>query len=453
MNLNNKKVSILGMAHSGLSAVQKLKSLGAIPFMSDSRPLNELNIENEILDNYDYETGGHTKKVLDADLIIVSPGVPTSISILENAFQKGIPIWSELELGYQIVKNFKSKIIGVTGSNGKSSTSTLIYHILQQSGKKVILAGNIGSAFTSFPIENEDYEFIVLEVSSFQLDTILEFKPDISIILNITPDHLNRYKTFDNYVRSKSKILMNQTENDFTILNYDDSICRDIANKYPVQKEYYSVGKFINHKVWVKNNKIILQSDNKIKKEIDFNDIIIQGLHNISNISAATIACMYCGIPTDDIVNGIITFAGLEHRLEPVLSFKGITFINDSKATNGASVLNAIQSFHTPINLIMGGSNKNEDFSPLKPYIEENVRNLIIFGETKEILYRTFNDIVSTYIVNDLKSAVNQAVSVAKENDYVLLSPGCASYDMFENFEDRGKQFKEIVLNIRTNQG
>ncbi|MCK4338981.1 MAG: UDP-N-acetylmuramoyl-L-alanine--D-glutamate ligase [Candidatus Cloacimonetes bacterium] len=454
MNFKNKRVAVLGMACSGIAAAIKLKTLNAIPFLSEIKPINEsvpafAGIDTQFLGDYEYEFGGHSEKILDSDLIIISPGIPINIPILEKAFNKGIPVWSELELGFQIVKNFKTKIIAITGSNGKSTTATLIYHILIKAGGKAILAGNIGQAFTSFPIEKDLYDFIVLEVSSFQLDKIFEFKPDIGIILNITPDHLNRYENFDNYIKSKSKILLNQTENELAILNYDDSICRNIATGFDVKREFYSVKKLINPNIFVNEDQLIFHFPEHSHIQIGFQDLPIIGLHNVSNISASAIACYHCGLNSNEISNGILSFSGLEHRLEPITIIKDINFINDSKATNSASVKTALQSFDAPINLIMGGSNKNEDFSNLKPFIKKNVRNLILFGETKDILYKTFSNVINTYIVDNLKNATERALAVAYKGDYILLSPGCASYDMFKNFEDRGRKFKEIVLDLQ----
>jgi len=454
MNFKDKRVAILGMACSGISVAIKLKKLGAIPFLSEIKPKNEsvtafAGIDTQFLKDYEFESGGHTAKVLNSDLIIISPGVQTNISILKKAAKKGIPVWSEIELGYQIVKDFNCKIIAVTGSNGKSTTATLIYHILKKAGKNAILGGNIGHAFTSFQIEKDIYDFIVLEISSFQLDTIFEFKPDISIILNVTPDHLDRYKNFNNYVESKSKILLNQTENELTILNYDDSICKNIANGFEVQKEFFSLNKPINQNIFVENNQFIIQYPNQPKFKISFEDLPIMGLHNVSNISASAIACHHCGLDSNEISDEILTFSGLEHRLEPIISIRGINFINDSKATNGASVKTALQALNAPINLIMGGSSKNEDFSPLKLYIKENVRNLVVFGQTKDILYKTFSDVVKIHIVKNLRDATKKAFEIANKGDYVLLSPGCASYDMFKNFEERGRKFKEIVFDLQ----
>ncbi|MBC8313446.1 MAG: UDP-N-acetylmuramoyl-L-alanine--D-glutamate ligase [Candidatus Cloacimonetes bacterium] len=449
MEFRNKKIAILGIARSGLAAAKKIKKLGGTPFLSDKKSLDELNLDKTILDNFDIETNGHSKKILESNLIIISPGVPLDLKILMDAKKNGIPIWSELELGYQISKNTNAKIVAVTGSNGKSTVATLIYHILKKAGKKAILAGNIGQSFTSFPIENNIFDFIVLEVSSFQLDSIYEFSPDISIILNITPDHLDRYDNFNKYVESKSKIFENQTKNDVVILNYDDNICRDLKPKSNVNKEFYSLKKNIHQKIFVKNDKIIFNFSSDNKKKIYFRDIPLFGKHNISNIFASAIACLHCKISADEIIDGIKSFSALEHRLEFVAKIQEIPFINDSKSTNSSSVKVALKSFDSPINLIMGGSNKNENFSTLIPNMKKYVKNLILFGETKNILYETFTNYVNTIIVENLQDAVSKAFSSAKNGEYILLSPGCASFDMFENFEDRGKKFKKIVINLK----
>jgi UDP-N-acetylmuramoylalanine--D-glutamate ligase len=455
MDFKNKRIAIIGIARSGIAAAQKIKILDGRPFLSDEKPLNKLNINPKILDGFDNETGGHTDKILHSELIIISPGVSTDIPVLKQAKQKGIPIWSELELGYQIAKRTKAKIIAVTGSNGKSTTATLIYHILKNARRKAILAGNIGKAFTSFLLPCPDIsginqnDFIVLEVSSFQLDTIFKFKPDISIILNITPDHLDRYHNFAEYVKSKSKILVNQTKSELAILNYDDAICRDIAGKFKARKEFFSVSDLINPRVFVRKGTLCLHFPGQSERIIGFDRLPIRGLHNISNISAAVLACWHCGLSVEELAEGILSFSGLEHRLEPVTEINGVKFINDSKATNSASVKAALQSFDTPINLIMGGSNKNEDFSSLIPYLKKYVRNLVLFGETKDILHQAFSGVLPPYVVNNLGEAIKKAFSVAEKGDYVLLSPGYASFDMFENFEDRGKKFKKLVLTLK----
>jgi UDP-N-acetylmuramoylalanine--D-glutamate ligase len=453
VNLKGRRVSIIGAGRSGVAAALKIKLLGGIPFLSDAADLNELDTPENIINKFEYETGGHTKRILQADLIILSPGVPPNISILQKAKQNGIPIWSEIELGYRLIDRDYTTIIAVTGSNGKSTTVSLIYHILNQAGEKVLLAGNIGQPLTAFPIEDNIFKFIVLEVSSFQLETIYEFRPHISIILNITPDHLNRYKYFSAYVYAKSRILMNQCNEDLSILNYDDPECRTLGRRISIQKEFYSVKSEVNPYIYVYGRELHLNFPHQPLYKLPLETIPLRGMHNIGNLAATALACQSCGITVDNIVSGMLSFKPLEHRLEPVANINNVTFINDSKATNSNAVLVAIQSFDAPLHLIMGGSDKNEDFHFLIPYFAENVKSLTVYGETTTILYETFSKYIPTYTVRDLSEAVERAFSHAKQGEYVLFSPGCASYDMFKNFEERGKAFKQIVNRLSQHYG
>jgi len=448
MDWKDKRVAVIGLARSGLAAGRKLKEIGAEPFLSDIRSKEELNDIMPIISDFEYEVGGHSEKILNNELIIVSPGVPLDISILEKAREKEIPIWSELEFGFQLAKDTSSKIIAITGSNGKSTTTSMIYHILKESGKNALLAGNIGLPFTSFPIEKGEYEYIVLEVSSFQLDAIERFKPDIAILLNITPDHLNRYHTFDAYRSSKLRIFENQTENDFAVLNYDDDECKQL-NKIGLSKKiFYSVKEKVNENVCFQDDKIRIKSGD-VTYSLYSNELPVRGLHNISNAVASSLICVLCGLKPDQIIAALKSFNGLEHRLEWVAEIDERIFINDSKATNCVSVEKALTSFDKPINLIMGGSDKAEDFSSLIPLIQKNVRNLIVLGETKKQIVKTFKKFVDIIEVSNLREAVQTAYKISKPDEYILLSPGCASYDMYDNFEERGKHFKQLVHEIK----
>jgi len=448
MDWKDKKVAVLGLARSGLAAAQKLKEIGAVPFLSDIRSKEELRNIFPLIQDFVYETDGHTERVLKNELIIVSPGVPLEIPILRKACIKEIPIWSELELGFQLVKDTSSKIIAITGSNGKSTTTSLIYHILKESGKKALLAGNIGLPFTSFPIEKGEYDYIVLEVSSFQLDGISQFCPDIALLLNITPDHLNRYHTFDAYRNSKLRIFKNQTDEDIALLNFDDEECKCLLDFGLSQKIFYSVFEKVNENVWFYDDQIVINSGDS-KLSLDSREILIRGLHNISNAVASSLVGILCGLKPDQIFAALKNFKGLEHRLEWVAEIDGRVFINDSKATNCVSVEKALASFDKPINIIMGGSDKNEDFSSLIPLIQQNVRNLIVLGETKSQIVDTFKECVTINEVSDLKEAVHRAYEISNSGEYILLSPGCASYDMYDNFEERGKHFKQLVDEIK----
>ena len=448
MDWKDKRVAVIGLARSGLAAARKLKEIGADPFLSDIRSKEELKDIITIISDFEYELGEHSGKILNNKLIIVSPGVPLDIPILEKAREKEIPIWSELEFGFQLVKDTSSKIIAITGSNGKSTTTSLIHHILKESGKNALLAGNIGLPFTSFPIEKGEYDFIVLEVSSFQLDAIERFKPDIAVLLNITPDHLNRYHTFDAYRSSKLRILENQTENNFAILNYDDDECKQLNKTGLSKKIFFSVKEKVNEKVWFQDDKIWIKSVD-MTSHLFSNDLPIRGLHNISNAVASSLVGVLCGLKPDQIIAALKSFKGLEHRLEWVAEIDERIFINDSKATNCVSVEKALTSFDKPINLIMGGSDKNENFSSLISLIKKNVINLIVLGETKTQIVKTFKKFVNTIEVSDLQEAVQTAYKISEPGEYILLSPGCASYDMYNNFEERGKHFKQLVNTIK----
>ena len=448
MDWKDKRVAVIGLARSGLAAARKLKEIGADPFLTDIRSKEELKDIMPIISDFEYELGEHSGKILNNKLIIVSPGVPLDIPILEKAREKEIPIWSELEFGFQLVKDTSSKIIAITGSNGKSTTTSLIHHILKESGKNALLAGNIGLPFTSFPIEKGEYDFIVLEVSSFQLDAIERFKPDIAVLLNITPDHLNRYHTFDAYRSSKLRIFENQTENNFAILNYDDDECKQLNKTGLSKKIFFSVKEKVNEKVWFQDDKIWIKSVD-MTSHLFSNDLPIRGLHNISNAVASSLVGVLCGLKPDQIIAALKSFKGLEHRLEWVAEIDERIFINDSKATNCVSVEKALASFDKPINLIMGGSDKNENFSSLISLIKKNVINLIVLGETKTQIVKTFKKFVNTIEVSDLQEAVQTVYKISEPGEYILLSPGCASYDMYNNFEERGKHFKQLVNTIK----
>ncbi len=448
MDWKGKKVAVIGLARSGLAASQKLREIGAQPFLSDIRSKEKLKAILPLISDFEYEAGGHTKKVLQNDLIIVSPGVPLDIPILRKAQEKGMPVWSELEFGFQLVKNTSSKIIAITGSNGKSTTTSLIHHILKESGKNALLAGNIGLPFTSFPIEKGEYDYIVLEVSSFQLDGIMQFHPDIALMLNITPDHLNRYHTFDAYRNSKLRIFENQTNQDTALLNFDDDECNRLNEIGFSQKIFYSVYEKVNDNVWFENDQIVIHSKDNTSF-LHSHELPIMGLHNISNAVVSSLVGVLCGLKSGQICTALKNFKGLEHRLEWVAEIDERIFINDSKATNCVSVEKALASFDKPINLIMGGSDKHEDFSSLIPLIQKNVRNLIVLGETKAQIVVTFRKFVNILEVTDLQEALSVAFNNSKPGEYILLSPGCASYDMYDNFEERGKHFKQLVCEIK----
>ena len=441
MNLKNKRIGILGMAKSGLAAANKIHELGGIPFLSELK--TEENIKDSLLikQRFECEFGGHTEKIFNSDFIIVSPGIPLNIPILQKAKIKKIKLISEIELGF-LLKHPDSKIIGVTGSNGKSTTVSLIHHILQTAGYKSILAGNIGNALTSFPIEKKAIDFIVLELSSFQLDLIDTFKADVGIILNITPDHLNRYSSFDDYANSKMNIIRNQTENDLAIINLDDNTLLKLRHKIHSPKKNFSLKSKAD--AFFDRNFIIHQKD-----RFSLIETKLFGPHNTSNIMASILAVSPFGIEPDIIRKALRTFSPLPHRLEFFIEINSIKFFNDSKATNTDSVKFALRSFGKPLRIIMGGSDKGEDFSALNPLLKKHAKKIYLIGETASKMKEIFKSVTDVSIFTDFKKSITTAFYEAGKDDVILLSPGCASFDMFKNFEERGNTFRKIVMELK----
>jgi UDP-N-acetylmuramoylalanine--D-glutamate ligase len=431
-----KKYTILGLARSGIAAAYKLKELGYSPFLSEYQSADKVKNSAQLIKDFECEFSGHTELALDCDIMVVSPGIP-NIPILQEAEKKGIELISEIELGFRL-KEINSKIIAVTGSNGKSTTVSLIAHILEVSGKKTVLAGNIGTAFTANPIEKSGIDFIVLELSSFQLEKIVNFQPNVAMILNITPDHLNRYDNFEQYAETKFNIFKNLKKNNFAIFNADDSVIENFSEKINGTKLSFSMNK--KNDIYYQDG-IIYHNNNHYFTA----DCSIKGPHNIANCMAAILAVSPFDIDPDKIRLALKTFKSLPHRLEFVRQINGINFINDSKATNTDSVKYAIQSFEKPIRLIMGGRGKGEDYSILQKHISKNVAKLYLIGETIPEMKKAFSKTCEILECSGFEEAIKMAYKEAQKGESVVLSPACTSYDMFENFEKRGEKFKEIV--------
>ena len=436
----NKKYAVVGMARSGIAAAYKLKELGYKPFISENKTTDKIADSEKLLTDFCSEFGGHTKKILEADTIIVSPGIP-KIPILQEAEKLGIEIISEIEFGFRI-KHPHSKIIAITGSNGKSTTVSLIHHLLITAGYNSVLGGNIGTAFTSFPIEKKDIDFIVLELSSFQLENIDTFKPDVAAILNITPDHLNRYDSFDDYAKTKFNIFQNMKKNELVIINADDIITKKFQNLIKGNISKFSLENNVN--IFRNNDEIIFGKDSY---KID--EISIKGPHNVANAMAAILALSPFNITTDNIKNGLATFKSLPHRLEFVSTINGINFINDSKATNTDSVKYALQSFSKPVRIIMGGKGKGEDFKILNKYLEKHAKKIYLIGDTIAEMHKAFSGICEIEEFSSFESAIVTAYKNAESGDNIVLSTACTSYDMFPNFEVRGNTFKQIVRGLK----
>ena len=445
MNIKDKHIVIIGAVRSGLAAAKLVKELGGIPFVSDLGSEEKLAESKKLLveENIDHEFGKHSEKIFETDLIITSPGVPSDSEALQKAAEKNIRIISEVEFAAQFCEG---KLIAVTGSNGKTTTTSLITHVLNESSKICYSAGNIGRAFSDIVTNVKKGEYVALETSSFQLDFIKDFKPKFALILNITPDHLNRYENnFQNYIDSKIRIFMNQDSNDKLIINADDEvIAKNISEVKPDLYEFSTKKKVTKGAFLFEDGLYFIEKNNE-EKICSVYDLSLKGEHNIYNVLSVIIVAKLLKIKNEKIVEALGSFPGVEHRLEFVRKLKGVEFINDSKATNVDSVRYALQSFDRPIYLILGGQDKGNDYNEIKESVKNNVAKIYAIGSSSKKIYNFFNGRVDVEIIDSLEEAVVSANAEAQEESVVLLSPACASFDMFNSYEQRGKIFKEAV--------
>lgn len=451
MELKGKNVLILGLARSGIAAAIELINLGAKVTASDMKSKGELK-DIAALESKGAQLvfGEHPLSLLnECDLIVLSPGVPSDINILDEARKRDIPIISELELGFWFAK---APIIAVTGTNGKTTTTTLIGEIFKNEGKNITLAGNIGIPLVREVEKAEAKDFLIVEVSSFQLENIMHFKPKISVILNISEDHLNRHKTFENYIETKARIFENQTEEDYAVLNYDDPIVRSFIKRIKAKTMFFSQKEELSRGIYVKNGVIVIRENGKIYPLLKAEELGIKGSHNLENALAAACVAWICRINLNNVAETLKDFHGVEHRLEFVAEIGQVKFINDSKATNPHSAQKAIEALNEPIVLIAGGYDKKSDYTDFIRAFSGKVKKLILIGDTADVIEdaakkQGFYDIQKT---DSLQQAVKLAYSAATPGDVVLLSPACASWDMFESFEERGRIFKEAVYSLKT---
>lgn len=443
-----KKMVILGAGESGTGAAVLAKAKGYDVFVSDLSVIKPVYKEMMDARGIAWEEGQHTESiVLAADEIVKSPGIPDKAAIIKKLKEKGTSIISEIEFAGRYTN---SKMICITGSNGKTTTTMLTYHILKQAGLDVGLAGNVGNSL-ALQVAEQPHAYYVLELSSFQLDNMYEFKADVAILMNITPDHLDRYNyEFQNYVDSKFRIIQNQTEEDVFIYWIDDPvIAREIAKHNPKAALYpFSETKKEGVKAFTENKQIVIETDNGIFT-MDQDQLALTGTHNLYNSLASGIAAKVTDIKDDEIRASLSDFAGVEHRLEKVARVRGVDYINDSKATNVNSCWYALQSMNTPVVLILGGTDKGNDYTEIEELVKNKVHSLIFLGVDNTKLHAFFDGKVP--VIEDAQSmeeAISKAYKLASKGDTVLLSPCCASFDLFKNYEDRGNQFKACVLNL-----
>ena len=440
----------MGGAESGVGAAVLAKVKGLDVFLSDN---GEIKPEyKETLDKWgiDYEEGGHTEeKILSADEIIKSPGIPSSVPIIKKLEALHTPIISEIEFASRYDN---SKKICITGSNGKTTTTSLIYYLFKQAGLDVGLGGNIGKSY-AFQVATEKHDYYVLEISSFQLDGCYDFRPDIAILTNITPDHLDRYDyNMENYVRAKFRITRNLRPQDCFIFDSDDQITIGHLDQILIQAKQlpYTQEKKVSQGAYLDSDKVVLEYEQD-ETEIYLNELALGGKHNIYNSMAAALAAKASGVSNSVIKEALRSFSPIEHRLEPVLSIKDVLYINDSKATNVDSAWYALECQTKPVVWIVGGKDKGNDYSVLDELVRKKVKAIVCLGLHNERIHEAFEGIVGKENMVDTDSAekaVRAAAGLAQAGDVVLLSPCCASFDLFKSYEDRGEQFKEAVRNL-----
>lgn len=444
----NKRIVILGAGESGTGAAVLAQKKGYDVFISDMSPVKD-NYK-ELLDKYNiaYEAGKHSEElILNADEVIKSPGIPDKAPIIQKIIEHKIPVISEIEFAGRFTN---AKMICITGSNGKTTTTMLIYHILKKAGLNVGLAGNVGDSF-ALQVAEKNFDYYVIELSSFQLDNMYEFKADISILLNITPDHLDRYDyDMQKYVNAKMRIIRNQTEKDAFIYWNDDNLITEALKKIKTNVQLYpfAVTEEKGVKAYTDNGQIIINT-NKSNFIMEEELIALTGRHNLYNSLASGITAKILDIKNDIIRESLSDFKGVEHRLEKIVQIKGVEYINDSKATNVNSCWYALQSMKSKVVLIMGGIDKGNDYSEIEALVQEKCRALIFLGTDNSKLHHFFDNKIETITdASSMEEAVKQAYKLAEKGDTVLLSPCCASFDLFKNYEDRGKQFKDCVRHL-----
>jgi UDP-N-acetylmuramoylalanine--D-glutamate ligase len=450
--IENKEVGVIGAARSGLSAARLLRRHGARVFVSDSKPSSALSKAIEVLkaEEFEFESNGHTERVYSGmDYVIISPGVPPDAAIVKDIQSAGIPLISEIELGYWMCD---AHIAAITGSNGKTTTTTLTGEIFKQSNLTCAVAGNIGSPFCDICDEIPSEGWVVLEISSAQLERCYEFRPEIAAVLNLTPDHLDRYSDFESYSETKLRIAAAQSSEDTLVVNYDDEYLVKLATQTASRKAFFSTREKARPGIYIEGGNLVCSLDSQVTVISAIEDIGIKGPHNIANAAAASLIAVFAGVEIEQVRTALNAFEGVEHRLEKCGLVGGVSFVNDSKATNVDSVWYALQSVPGKLVVIMGGRDKKGEFSRLYDLVRQNVSSLILLGEAAPKLEEVFTGTAPIHRVADMDEAVAVGYNLAQPDGTVLLSPGCASFDMYEDFEHRGRVFKSAVNKLKEAQ-
>lgn len=451
MKLKDKSILVYGAGISGISALKLLLELGASPILFDGNTqlnIDEIKIKHNINKDFKLLLGELEKEALDhVDLVVISPGVATDIPDISMIKERKIPLWGEIELAY--IQD-KGQIIGITGTNGKTTTTALVGEILKRHFEEIFVVGNIGLPYTYIVRETSKESVTVVELSSFQLESIMNFKPKTAAILNISPDHLNRHHTMKAYIDAKKNIFRNQNEEDFIVLNYEDEELRKMENKIKSNIIYFSSKTALDRGIYLEDNNIIYNNGETKTKVCNTDELGVLGSHNYENIMAGVAISLSLGVPLGIIVESIKAFKAVEHRIEYVGNFKGVDFYNDSKGTNTDASQKAIEAMKKPTILIAGGYDKDGEFNSWIKSFKGKVKHLILLGQTKEKIKEASikEGFTNISMVNDLEEAVVKAKDIAKSGEAVLLSPACASWGMFKNYEERGNLFKKYVKGI-----
>lgn len=450
MTFENKQVIVVGLAKSGVSAIKVLSEIGAKVTVTDIKEASQLK---EIIDEIqpyvvDVVVGKHPTELEKYEIAVMSPGVPTDLPFVIQMKDAGIQIIGEIELAYQLSNG---RFIGITGTNGKTTTTALTGELFAHSGKSHFVVGNIGLPAVSKALETSDDTTMVTEISSFQLETIVDFRATIAAVLNLTPDHLNRHKTMENYIAAKARIFENQMSTDALVLNYDDIPTRALASQAKGDVHFFSRKTNVGQSAYIEEGSIVLNINGNLESVCKISDMLIFGRHNEENALAACLICRLAGIDAKTIGEALVAFKGVEHRIEYTATIDGRKFYNDSKGTNPDSTICAIESMVAPTHLIAGGYDKDSDYQPIFDVFEDKIKTLILLGATREKIadVAKANHYSNFVFVDSMEEAVAVAFQRSKDGDAILLSPACASWGMYENFEKRGEHFKSIVMNLK----
>lgn len=452
MNLSGKRVLVFGSGKSGIGAADLLGQVGACPLIYDGNA--EIDKEAVLhktehvkeLEIYAGELPGEVLKSLD--LVVLSPGVPTDLPLVKSFYEQGIPVWGEVELAYRIGKG---RVLAITGTNGKTTTTALLGKIMSDAVDSVFVVGNIGTPYTSKALEMRENSITVAEISSFQLETIEKFAPEVSAILNITEDHLNRHHTMEEYIRVKELIVKNQTRENYCILNYEDEILREFGKHIAPKTVYFSSERKLEEGIYLDGDLIILRTEKEEIPVVRTGELKLLGKHNFENVMAAAAMAYYAGVSIENIRRSICEFTAVEHRIEYVTEKNGVVYYNDSKGTNPDAAIKGIQAMNRPTLLIGGGYDKDSSYDEWLNSFEGKVRCLVLIGQTREKIRDAAErlGVCPCILCEDLEEAVKVCAEKANPGDAVLLSPACASWGQFDNYEQRGDMFKEYVRNLK----